>query len=423
VITAQGQKFYTNGERQDLFLGMLVGKMAARVGLGQHGHVKDFIDFAQNWLGRERVLFYTWLETGGWSPVAEGRGMFGAPPRDPGMWDVEFLRNHWDHNDEKTKRVKPEHLTPIYKSTIEWFFKTSVETGACFVLGIVATLKHTDGIGNGHLDHIIRQTLELAERLQDKYPKACVIMHCCNEWDANNGRETPFGPERIRLSDVNMWAYRRVRDSYWENGQLFVDHGGRDTIQYNANRIRDPNVGHSGYDAVAIHPVRKNAGRDWTKPPDRKPLVMPSANPLPICNTENMYYITRPETTGWYRNAAGWNLALAKQIIMYSHWADFYDMGIFHADWIMQVDHEWPGSMLEAYQSEVANLFGGGNPPDPPKPKHKYERIIALAYHQILGRQPDPVGLAHYNEQMVSGMSEWMVRESMIRSDEYDKKN
>jgi uncharacterized protein DUF4214 len=52
-----------------------------------------------------------------------------------------------------------------------------------------------------------------------------------------------------------------------------------------------------------------------------------------------------------------------------------------------------------------------------------FGRVISLAYMRILERPPDPGGLASYNEAMNQGMTEAMMRESLIRSPEYAQKN
>jgi hypothetical protein len=52
-----------------------------------------------------------------------------------------------------------------------------------------------------------------------------------------------------------------------------------------------------------------------------------------------------------------------------------------------------------------------------------FSRIIRMAYNRILDREPDPGGLAHYNERMNEGTSEATIREALLRSPEYAAKN
>jgi hypothetical protein len=48
-----------------------------------------------------------------------------------------------------------------------------------------------------------------------------------------------------------------------------------------------------------------------------------------------------------------------------------------------------------------------------------FSRIISMAYLRILERLPDPGGLAAYNDAMNAGLSEALMRESLLRSQEY----
>jgi hypothetical protein len=52
-----------------------------------------------------------------------------------------------------------------------------------------------------------------------------------------------------------------------------------------------------------------------------------------------------------------------------------------------------------------------------------FGRIISLAYMRILERPPDPGGLDSYNRLMNDGLTEAMMRESLLRSPEYAAKN
>lgn len=52
-----------------------------------------------------------------------------------------------------------------------------------------------------------------------------------------------------------------------------------------------------------------------------------------------------------------------------------------------------------------------------------FSPIIDSAYREILGREADPGGLAHYNGLMNRGMSEAVLRESLLRSPEFAEKN
>ena len=52
-----------------------------------------------------------------------------------------------------------------------------------------------------------------------------------------------------------------------------------------------------------------------------------------------------------------------------------------------------------------------------------FSPIIAQAYERILGRAPDPGGLAAWNRSMNEGLSEAGMREAFLRSAEYAQKH
>jgi len=52
-----------------------------------------------------------------------------------------------------------------------------------------------------------------------------------------------------------------------------------------------------------------------------------------------------------------------------------------------------------------------------------FSRVIRETYREILERDPDPGGLAHWNSEMRAGLTEASLREAFLRSDEYAAKN
>lgn len=386
-------------------------KLGNWVAQGNEKKAEQWVDFNQRLFNRDEVWFRVFKENMGWSPIAADKGMFGSPPRDPGIWDFNFLRNHWDREEKKSKRVEPEHLTGLNKRVTEWFFRTSASTGCAFELCIIATLKGEDHVGNGHIDQIIRTELQMFDELQEKYPNAKIKANACNEFDAHDVRTDPWGRrERLDLRTVNMWAVRRNRDKY---GFLdfIVDHGGRDEFDYEVGGGRET------YDWGMLHVVRTK-NRWWEAPPIRP--IKRACNGRPYGSTESMYYVQhedRERAATWYRNPAGWQTDVQKQMSLYLNLQSAgFSYIIIHDEKGAQCDVEWPRRETRL-ENELANYFGGSIV------SYKFERIINQAYNEILGRPPDPGGLEHYNGIMHLGTTEQQVRESMIRSAEYDNKN
>lgn len=404
--------------------------------------VEEFVEHTQRIFDDERVAFRVFLQTGegepgSWSKLQPGQGMFGSPPWDQGMWDYQQLRNLCATD----SRVK--ELTGLYANVLRFFFEHSQRTRCIYELVVDATMKHMDGLCTGVIDHCIRQTATYCRDLQETYPGACVILSARNEWDAHNGTRTS-------LTDVNMWSrrfYRWAREgpdgketqySYtqpqgsgweaeqWPEGIIIVDHGGNDTFDYDVG----PEPGK--FKMGAIHPVRKNSGRDWRDAPNMEPLRRDSRR-MPIGATESMYYVDRRDigrAENWYRNPGGWHSNENDMMLMYENLRQAgFNYIIVHDEKGVQGDKSWPrpSTYLE---EELTNYFGGHNPPPPPPGKVRYDRTIEAGYLQVLGRNPDAGGREHYNNLLHQfyvegevGLNESAFRDELLRSVEYREKN
>jgi hypothetical protein len=89
---------------------------------------------------------------------------------------------------------------------------------------------------------------------------------------------------------------------------------------------------------------------------------------------------------------------------------------IVHDEKGAQSDYLWPRDETQL-EARLREKFGGTTV------GYRYERIIRQAYQEILDREPDEGGLIAYNNAMWQGVTEQQMRESMIRSGEYNKKN
>jgi hypothetical protein len=90
--------------------------------------------------------------------------------------------------------------------------------------------------------------------------------------------------------------------------------------------------------------------------------------------------------------------------------------------------HDLLGQMTNPYpelsplELAIKEWRAPGPPPPPPK-RYRYERVISLAFRELLGRDVDPGGLEGYDWAMTNGMTEAELREHLIRSEEYQEKN
>ncbi len=70
------------------------------------------------------------------------------------------------------------------------------------------------------------------------------------------------------------------------------------------------------------------------------------------------------------------------------------------------------GLLILLVGSTRPSLVAAGAPAD-------FTLVIGQAYREILEREPDPSGLAYFNQQMMAGMSEAAMREALLRSAEF----
>jgi len=461
-VVVKNGKFWFNGEKKDIVWGRTSFKLANIItyhytgqGGGKYnlGYAMEWVKHNQRLFGKDVVL-RVFLETAGWSPCDDENGtpencMFGSEPRDQGFWVRARLR---DGNRET-------EVHPVGKAVLEWFFKTSQETGCAFELVIDATLKHDD-IPKGEIDHVIRVVgVYMGEVLQPKYPQALIIPNMRNEWNAHN-------QSGHTLNDVNMWAVRWDRDNYspgW-NAPKIVDGGGGNTFAFDVG----PEAGK--YRAGMIHPTRDGG---WEQFPNRAQMnqLRTDARGMPVGSNESMYYVEqedRPRAEGWYRSG-GWtsNWSMYKQHLE-SLEAGGFDYIIVHDEKGVQCDLNWPRPMTRVEQWALTK-FGGevceapaecgatggtwdtttcvcncpdgknyvegqgcvGDEPPPPPTEVSYDRIINEMYMRILERPADPDGLAVYNEWLARCYDlpidfipcSAMIEDILIRSDEYKEKN
>lgn len=394
-----------------------------------------FIAHNQRLFGEEEIVFRVLGECGGWPFVQPGAGMFGAPARDQGIHDIASYRLLCNSNE----RVR--ELTALNLVVLEELFRASETTGCVFEYVCDATLKHTDGVCIGTIDHVIRQTAATMRLMQEKYPKAAIIFSARNEWEVLNNT----GHTR---EQVNLWANRFYRWKHedpavkpvtafespgpewtpeqWPEGFVIVDEGGSDLFTYDVG----PEPGK--FKLGAVHPRRKGGGwverSDWWEvTPQWMAKLRTDARGQPVGFTESMYHVSKPGTEGWYRNRNGWNDDIAAQLAFYEQCEQAHgpDIWYVHDDVGVQSDPYWnPGSRWEAALAEFMGGVVGGEPPPSPGPKElRFDPLIELAYGEVLGRQADPGGLAGYNLAMRAGLTEAQMREALIRSAEFAKRN
>ena len=424
MIERQGKKILFNGEQVQIF-GRSSFKALGHLRAGNEAGLRNWIDHCQRY-------GFNLLRVFGETEYWESHPMFGSPPTIKDMWDGGALQNG----------DRPKGLKDINRQVIDSMFRISQETGMAFEYVVDATLKHATpkDIAWGTIGHCVRQTLSFMRGMQDKYPRALVMVNFHNEWDAHSqgswraqyGKEMSARDLRANaLRELNMQASRARR---WKNGDMtevsyispghgweaeqwpeaviLVDHGGRVEIEYKAD------VSPDSYDLVTLHPSR---GGEWWKH-DGRPYLKYLDGPIPTYFSESKLWVdpvdaARAKT--WYPNLNGWTTDIDKYVTFMEGAKNLGIHFVVHDEKGMQSQSGWPRA-----ETKLEDYLKGGAPPPPPA-RHRYARIIDPAYREILGRPEgaDPGGLEHYNALMANGMTEADMREVLIRSQEYEEKN
>jgi hypothetical protein len=377
-------------------------------GKNQLGKAKEWIEWNQS-LGIN--LLRVFGETEDWYD----HGMFGSPPNNKKVWNLDELRaGH-----------RPKSLTVKNEKMVTELFRLSHQTGMAFEYVIDATLKHTPGVDAGVIGHCIRQTMSKFRTLQSEYPGALILVNFHNEWGAHN-------KAGLTLQELNSQAMRARRwkkgsetavqftkpgegwePEQWPEGAIMVDHGGRDDFEYRCG------TGPYDFAMAAIHPERVPEDREWWQMPNTLPWLRSHGRPVYFSESKlNVDDRDAARAMAWYGNRRSWSDDL-------EHYIDFMetakDNGIhfcIHDEKGMQTDAGWPRltTRLEEYL--------GGNPPPPPPPPEgvDFRREIDAAYQLVLGRDADPSGYKTYNKALNDGGTWYHLVDNLMRSEERKNK-
>jgi hypothetical protein len=165
------------------------------------------------------------------------------------------------------------------------------------------------------------------------------------------------------------------------------------------------------------HPDRDRA-QGWTLPRTYNQLKA-DARGTPMGYNESILYGDAQDhdrLRGWY-GAKGWTTDLDKYLQWYGVCRQSVDYFIIHDEKGMQCDVNWPRPL-----TGLEDALGGEPPPPPEPPEPDFTHIVKLAYVDILRREADDGGLKYYCQRMVDGMTESMLRETLLRSDEFKRR-
>ncbi len=183
--------------------------------------------------------------------------------------------------------------------------------------------------------------------------------------------------------------------------------------------------GAEGFDAVAPHTARSD-DPDWGKWDEQGTAARKRWPKELIDIDESQLGWTKEQRGDWVKLIPKWGGLVSTDIRrwtrMHANFVEEDCYTTFHT--LRAMDAGWPNTAQTEIEETIRSITGGGNAP-PPTRKLRYERIIQMAFQDILGRtlKPGDAGLASYNVEMENGLSEASLREGLIRSDEYARKN
>ncbi len=230
--------------------------------------------------------------------------------------------------------------------------------------------------------------------------------------------------ETVKAGKTNTWDQRQLQnvarrwhDRDYPDSIISISESGR---SYGAPLASQH--GSRGYDYATPHPPR--GGDKWVNAiwPFRQ--AMP--NELIFVNESQMGW-TAEQRRQWVRLIPKWEglgvTNLEAWFRMHEQHEKANGYTCFHT--LRGMDGGWPDTPQTAVEEGIREFTGASSPgPPPTEPgKLRYERVLRLAYEQILGREPDQQGLEDWNAAMSNGTTEAEMRESMIRGKEYEEKN
>lgn len=403
-IRVAGDQFEINGQRRP-YRTRTSFCLVAHYQRGQRDRGRRWLDRIQS-QGFDGPRFF--CENQDWS----GGPFFGSE-------HTPIVRAFGDHSGPFSQL----NLIAGYKELIRQLADDLIERGMVAEATCIATIKGREAGWTG------QGLNKFAQMFRELFP------------DPNN---TPFLHETVNEIDAHIhptlrdpaeWKRMGPRWRRDEPGNPSHHNYPGSTVGVSAGGQFSPGFDDSGYTHRNIHPER---GADWWKGEEvggGREALAPTlgrlrvrANGRPVAFNETVHYMTRGQWDFWVEKPES-ELGIPKwrglsttdhgRLQAYTEEVLAHGVSFCGHDLIgMSTDPDLPETPMEAAWRE---LFGGSTPP--PAKRHRYRRVIELAYQEILGRPTDPVGLDHYNAIVTAGLSEAQLRESLIRSDEYNAKN
>jgi hypothetical protein len=196
--------------------------------------------------------------------------------------------------------------------------------------------------------------------------------------------------KRKAFQEVDQQLVRMKTESHWPEGATWVSQGGGDgqgteLFDYDWRKA----------DAIAFHPSRPSM-----RIGDRFNHLL--NKPKPVYANEIIHYIDPAfwwtVEKGWFRPASSTqNASLRMEFVRgmqeLGFWVCDHSL-VGMANGMFKNGNTWEEMPLDGFEK----MLDGDSMPPPTQPEtYPFKRIIAMAYQDIFGREPDASGLRHYN--------------------------
>ncbi len=261
------------------------------------------------------------------------------------------------------------------------------------------------------------------------------------EGDGGGKSKVVPGPLNLLHDAMNEWENTSDR---WDRSQLantarrWHERGDKNEILLISESGQPANVytpplrsesGNAGYEGPTPHPPRSDsdAGK-WDATGD----IIRRTWPKELCDVnESQLGLREEDRAFWVPQIPKWEGLGSTNMKRWRRMHENYVINEIYTTFhnMRGMDTFWPFTVQTIVEATIRAITGGAGsipvpPVEPPTTTNfRYEDIIVAAFQQMLERDPDQIGLMAYNEGMTRGMTEAEMRESILRSDEFNDKN
>lgn len=293
-------------------------------------------------------------------------------------------------------------LVPGYRESVEQLLEDLLELDMVGEFVCSATVKGRDESVTSHgLNRWAQMFREILGTNPNGYP---VLFETVNEWNAHSS---------LSQSEVERYGARWRRSNPNDPGHHNFPGS---LVGVSAGGSLQPGLRDTEYTHRNLHPPR---GEYWHDTPFRSLLL----DNKPVALNETIHLLSEQQADYWYPKIPKWaNLSTTDTDQALKYYKAAVDTGLSICVHYFEGMSTNPDAPVSEIENAFAKEFGGQAPVIPAR--IAYKNVIELAYQQLLDRKPDVDGLKAHSKLMSEdkGYTESVMRQTLIRSDEYQAK-